>query len=326
MELLKSLTQCTAPSGREEKVRDLISAEMEKLCDDVYTDALGNLICHRKGNGKKLMLAAHMDEIGVIVTFIDDNGFVRFSNVGGVNKANCINRRVVFENGVCGVISYENKETPSSAGIDKMYIDIGASDKNEAEKMVEIGMMAVFSGEFGIMGNRITSKALDDRSGCYVLIEAMKRSGKSENDVYAVFTVQEEVGLRGARTAAYNVQPDMGISVDVSTAGDTPKSEEKSIVLGKGAAIKLKDASFLMHSSVREFLLGCAKTSGAAFQMEAATTGGTDAGAIHLTRSGVPSGTVSIPTRYIHSQNEMVDKNDLESAILLIKTAIETAF
>ena len=319
MELLEKLTLCISPSGRENSVRDLIESELKAVCDEIYTDALGNLICRKKGNGKKLMLAAHMDEIGFMVTYIDDNGFLRFSSIGGVAKHNTINSPIEFTNGIKGKISYENKEKPTEAGFDKMYIDIGAYGRKEAENLIQIGDMAAYSGSFQLIGGKIMAKALDDRSGCWALIRAMQNLKSSPNDIYAVFTAQEEVGLRGAKTSAHHINPDMAIAIDVSNVGDTPESAELNLKLGKGPGIKLKDASFIIHESVKKLLLDTAKESGIPYQLEAANIGGTDAGAIHLSGGGIASGTISIPTRYIHSSSEVIDKSDLENTVTLLE-------
>ena len=325
IELLNKLTTCFSPSGREDKIRELIKAEVEPYVTDVYTDAMGNLICHKKGPGKKLMLAAHMDEIGFMVTHIEDNGFLRFVNVGGISPFNCINRAVVFEDGTVGVISYENKEKAGSAGLSQMYIDIGAKDRAEAEKKVQIGSMAGYKGEFNVIGGCATSKSMDDRVGCYVLIEAIKAAKDSPNELFAVFTVQEELGLRGAKTSAFAVEPDMGFAIDVSMTGDTPESTFASLSLGKGPGLKLKDASFIINPKARDFMLAAARAAEIPYQLEAAAYGGTDAGAINLTRSGVPAGTISIPTRYIHSPQEVVDLSDVENSVLFVAKMIETA-
>ncbi len=324
MKLLEKLTMCISPSGRESAITDIIREELLDVCDEIFTDTLGNLICHKKGSGKKLMLAAHMDEIGFMVNYIDENGFIRFSPIGGILKYNSINSTIEFTNGEKGKISYENKENPSSVGFDKMYIDIGASSKEDALKRVQIGDMATYGSNFAQTGDKIMSKALDDRAGCWALIRAMQNAKETPNDVYAVFTVQEEVGCRGAKTAAALINPDIAIAVDVSNVGDTPKSLELNLSLGKGPAIKIKDASFIIHEKVKNLLLNAAKESGISYQIEAASFGGTDSGAIHLTGGGIPSGTVSIPTRYIHSANEVIDKNDLFNTALFIEKVIKT--
>ena len=323
MQLLERLIMCASPSGRESAIRNIIHDELSPICDEIFTDTLGNLICRKKGNGKKLMLAAHMDEIGFMVNHIDEKGFLRFSTIGGVTKYNTINSSIEFTNGVKGKISYENKENPSTVSFEKMYMDIGASSKEDAQARVEIGDMAVYSGNFALTGDRIMAKALDDRAGCWALIRAMQNAKSTDNDVYAVFTVQEEVGLRGAKTASALIAPDLAVAVDVSNVGDTPESMDMNLSLGKGPAVKMKDASFIIHESVRKLLLDAAKESGIPYQLEAASYGGTDAGAIHLSGGGVASGTISIPTRYIHSANEVIDKKDLENTAILLQKVIE---
>lgn len=326
MELLKKLTGCFSPSGREDNIRELIKKEVEPYVTDVYTDALGSLICRKKGNGHKLMLAAHMDEIGLMVTHIEENGFLRFTGVGGVSVGGCVNRGVVFENGAKGVISYENKERLGAITLDKMYIDIGAADYDAACRIVSIGDMAVPEGELQVMGSCVSAKALDDRSGCYALIKALQKAEKSPCEVYAVFTVQEELGLRGAKTAAYSIMPDMGFAIDVSMTGDTPESGFASLALGKGPGLKMKDASFIINPKAREFMLSCARAAEIPYQLEAAAYGGTDAGAINLTGGGIPAGTVSIPARYIHSPREVICFEDLENTVKLVTKMIETEF
>ena len=315
MELLKKLTGVWGPSGCEGKVTELIKKEVEAISDEVYTDALGNLVCRKKGNGKKVMFASHMDEIGIVVTFIDEKGFLRFADVGGLYLRNLINRRVRFENGVTGVIGTE--ENNEKRQMSKMFIDIGAESREDAEKMVSIGDMAVFEGELLCQNGKIISKALDNRVGCYVLIEAMKKA-KSENDLYFCFTTQEEVGLRGARTAAFKIEPEYALSVDVTDIGDTPKAPKMAVKLGSGAAIKVMDYSVIASHEVREKLIDVAENRGIKYQREIMMEGGTDAGVIHFTKGGVKTGGISIPTRYIHSPSEMIDEEDLKACIDLL--------
>lgn len=320
MELLKKLALDYGPSGREENIRKTIEEEITPYCDELYTDALGNLIAHKKGNGKKIMVAAHMDEIGVIATVTDDNGFIRFAPVGGLYNKDLSGRRVCFENGVTGVIGCEedNKERK----ILKMYIDIGTSSKEESERLVSTGDMAVFCGDFYERENCIISKALDNRSGCFVLIKALK-AVKSGNDIYFVFTSQEEVGLRGAKTSAFSIAPDYAIAIDVTDTGDTPNGIKMATRLGGGAAIKIMDRSVLCDSFVRSKLAELAAERKIKYQLEIMNDGGTDAGAISLSGSGVKTGGISIPTRYIHSPSEMICKNDLNSAIDLLIAFLE---
>ncbi len=314
MELLKKLTSCDAPSGCEAKITELIKDEVSEYADEIYTDALGNLIVHKKGAGKKVMLAAHCDEIGVIVTFIDENGFLRFADVGGLFLRNLVNRKVRFENGIIGVIGTEEENEKRS--MSKMYIDIGVKNREEAEKLVSVGDSATFVGDFYVQGERVISKALDNRVGCWVLIETLKNV-KSNNDLYFVFTTQEEVGLRGARTAAYAINPDYALAVDITDTGDTPKCPKMAVKLGEGAAIKVMDYSVITSREVREKLIELAKENDIKYQLEIMTEGGTDAGVIHFAGNGVKTGGISIPTRYIHSPSEMVDKGDMDACVKL---------
>lgn len=323
IDLVRKLTQAYGPSGNEEEVLKIIKSEVKDFCDEISYDNLGNMICKKKGSGKKIMVTAHADEIGLLITHIDDNGFLRFTTIGGVFIENCIYKRVVFKNGVCGVIGVENIENKKDLKVENLYIDIGVKDKEEAEKHVKIGDSAVFAGEFIELKNRLVSKAFDDRIGCYVAIEAMKNVN-TDNELYFVFTVQEEVGARGAAAAAYNIQPDFSISVDVTITGDTPKAKKMAVSLGKGTAIKVMDRSIIVSPSVKELMIDVAKKYNIQYQLEVLELGGTDAGPIHLTKGGIPSGVVSIPTRYVHSISEEVDKNDIEASIELLKRIIES--
>lgn len=321
--LLERLTQCTGVSGREDAIAAILREESKRFADEIYTDALGNLIVHKKGNGKKIMLAAHMDEIGVAVTYIDDNGFLRFSAIGGVYNKRLLNRRVRFENGIVGVIDTEadNKDLK----INKMYIDIGAASKKEAEELVSVGDMAAFEGAWVQNGDRIISKALDNRAGCYALIRALQRVG-DENDLYFCFTAQEEVGLRGAKAAVYSVAPDYAIAVDVTDTGDTPEGEKMEVKLGGGAAIKVMDRSVISHPEVRTLLVELAKRGKIPYQLEVMCDGGTDAGAMHTGRAGVKTGGISIPTRYIHSPSEMASLSDIDACVELLCAFCDNQF
>lgn len=320
MELLKKLTQCNAPSGCEKSITDILKNELDGIADEVYTDVMGNLVAHKKGTGKKIMFAAHCDEIGIVVSFIDKNGFLRFSDVGGLYTKYLAGRRVLFKNGTVGVIGTEPKNDRNA--LSKMYIDIGAKSKEEAEKFVSIGDMASFAGEFCEQGEHIISKALDNRVGCYILIETLKNV-KSDNDLYFVFTSQEEVGLRGARTAAYSIDPDYGIAVDVTDTGDTPEAEKMAVTLGGGAAIKVMDYSVICNIEVRQTLIELARDNGVRYQLEIMKDGGTDAGVMQYARGGVKTGGISVPTRYIHSPSEMVSKSDVADCIKLCRLFAE---
>ena len=319
--LLEKLLMAFGPSGSEDRIRGIIKDEIKDYVDEVKVDALGNLIAIKKGSGKKIMVASHMDEIGVMVTCIDEKGFLRFTNIGGVSPFVSLYQRVMFSDGTIGVIGMERLDDMKDLQLHKMYVDIGAETKEEAMKKVNVGDVACFYTPFVQDGDHVISKAMDDRIGCYVAIEALKELKNCPNEVYFVFTVQEEVGLRGAKTAAYALDPDYGIALDVTLTGDTPKSRTMDVAMGKGAAIKVKDSSILTHPTVKNFMVDMAKEYKIPYQLEVLEAGGTDSGAIHLSRSGVPSGVISIPCRHVHSPSEMVSVKDVENAIkLLIKT------
>lgn len=321
MKLLEKLTQANSPSGNENNIRELILSEIKDLCDEVSTDALGNIIAHKNGDGSKIMFAAHMDEIGITVSYIDENGFARFAAVGGLEIKALLNRRVMFQNGILGVIGTEDGvEKPD---IKKLYIDIGAKNKKEAEKLISVGDTAIFTGGFYKHGSTVVSKALDNRVGCYALIEAMREIKSSQNDLYFVFTAQEEVGLRGAKTSAFAINPDFAVAVDVTDTGDTPNAPLMAVSLGKGAAIKVMDRSIMCDSDVRTHMIETAKSNNIPYQLEIMTDGGTDAGAIHLSGAGVKTGGISIPTRYIHSPSEMINISDTKACIALITALAE---
>ena len=261
LNVLEKATQINSVSGSENEIRKFISDNVKKYCDELSVDAMGNLIAHKKGSGKKIMFAAHMDEIGIIVTDIDDKGFVRFSSVGGLNLRNLVNLRVRFANGVEGVIGAEEESFKDKPAISKLYVDLGAADKKEAEKIVSIGDTASFVGGFVKCGDNVVSKALDNRVGCAILMQALSEIKDCENDLYFVFTTQEEVGLRGAKTAAFAINPDIAVAVDVTDTGDTPSAPTMAIELGKGTAIKVMDRSitseFWYGLACRCLLLSC---------------------------------------------------------------------
>lgn len=322
-ELLKNLLSVYSPSGNENNIREFIKSEIKEYVDEMDVDALGNLIAIKKGNGKKVMIAAHMDQIGLMVTDIDDKGFLRFTNVGGISPFVSLSQKVVFENGVVGIIGSEPMEDIGKLKLENMYIDIGVFSKEEAEAKINIGDICVYKTEFDENENAVSSKCLDDRVGCFVSIETIKNIKDNVNDLYFVFTVQEEVGLRGAKTSAYRINPDIGIALDVTGSGDTPKAKTFAVGLGKGTAIKVKDNSILTHPRVRELMVDVAKENNIKYQMEVLEFGGTDSGAIHLTREGIPSGVISIPTRYVHSTAEMASKDDILSSIDLLTKILE---
>lgn len=322
-DLIKKLTEAYGPSGAEDSVREVIRKEVAPLVDEVSVDALGNLIAHKKGPGKKVMLDAHADEIGLIVTHIDDNGFLRFGTIGGVNPWVSLAQRVYFENGTFGVIASERVDDPKEMRSEKLFIDIGAASRKEAEAKVKVGDSCAFFQPFVDMGNRVVAKAMDDRVACAVVIEALKGL-KSNHDIYAVFTAQEEVGIRGARAAAFGITPDVGIALDVTPTGDTPKPRNANVDLGKGAAIKVMDRSLICNPALKNYMVKVAEEKGIKYQMEVLDMGGTDSGAIQMTKAGIPAGVISIPCRHVHTPCEMVDMGDLEACVKLTKALCES--
>jgi len=323
-DLLKKLVNAFGPSGDERQIAEVIEKEIVDYVDEVSYDSLGNLIARKKGNGKKIMLAAHMDQIGLLITDIDDKGFLRFTNIGGVSPYISLGQRVIFKNGVIGAIHMEPMDDYSKLKLENMYIDIGVSSKEDAEKLVSIGDSCVFKSQYYENEDYVISGYMDDRIGCYILIETIKSLKENINDLYFVFTSQEEVGLRGAKTSAYRIDPDFGVALDVTGSGDTPKAKRFAVGLGKGAAIKVKDQSIIVSPKVKEFMIKTAKDNNIPYQLEVLENGGTDSGAIHLTREGIPSGVISVPTRYVHSPNETISKNDVNNCINLLLKIINS--
>ncbi|MDY7039856.1 MAG: M42 family metallopeptidase [Chloroflexota bacterium] len=320
-ELIKKLVETYGPSGNEEQIRETINAEIAGLADEVRTDALGNLIARKQGgrDGRRVMLVAHMDEIGVIVTHVDEKGFLRFGPIGGLWPHTLLGGRVRFADGTVGVIGTEKIEDEDRRKViplNKLFIDVGATDK--ASVPVRVGDVAGFIRPFTDVGKRLVAKSFDDRIGCAILIQVMRDLKATPHDVYFVFSVQEEVGLRGAMTSAYGIGPEVGLSVDVTSTGDTPEARTMAVELGKGPAIKVKDGRMLAHPGVKRLLVETAEAEGISYQLEVLGGGTTDATAIQVTREGVPAGCVSIPCRYVHTPSEMVDYDDVTNAVNLL--------
>lgn len=318
--LIQKLIESPGPSGYESKIRDIVRGEVGEAADEAHIDAMGNLIVRKgkqRADGMRIMLAAHMDEIGVIATHIDDNGFVRFTTIGGVRALNCPGGRVRFLNGSGGVIGIEHPEKVSSTpSFEQMYIDLGIKSRDECP--VRIGDVAAFERPFLNLGNRLVAKSMDDRIGVAILLETLHQMNDSPHELHFVFSVQEEVGVRGATTAAYGIDPDLGLAVDVTGTGDTPKGLKMEISLGKGPAIKVRDSGMLADPRVVDWMVNTAEKAKIPYQLEILERGGTDARAIQLTRAGVPAGCLSIPCRYIHSPSEMVDLEDVSNAVRLL--------
>ena len=317
-ELMKKLSDCFGPSGRENTIREMIAEEVKAYADEISIDPLGNLTARKKGTGKKILFSAHMDQIGIIITHVDEKGFLRFANVGGLNAKELLGLRMVFDNGLEGVICQEELKDKEKITMGKLFIDVASTDKEFISKNFRVGDMCVFKTEYYETEDCVICKAADDRIGCYILIEALKNHPETDNDVYYVFSVQEEVGCRGAKTAGYSINPDLAIAVDVTATGDTPDGIKMDVKLGGGAAIKLMDKSIITHSEVKDLLTNLAEENNIKYQYEILEFGGTDAGPIHTSREGVPSGVISVPTRNVHTSGEIFNKSDVEECIKLV--------
>ena len=318
--LIQKLVESFGPSGYEDAVRELVTAEIKPYADEIRVDPLGNLIA-RKGKkspgGMRVMLSAHMDEIGVIATHVDENGFVRFTTIGGVRPITCVGGRVRFINGAQGTINCERMESQDKIpSFDRLYIDVGASNRTDCK--VRVGDVAAFERPFLDLGDRLVSKAMDDRISVAVQIEVLKQLKDTPHEIYFVFSVQEEVGCRGAITSSYALYPDLGISVDVTLTGDTPKGMKMEVSLGKGPTVKVRDGGMLSDPRLVRWLSGTAEKAGIPYQLEVLEAGTTDARSIQLARAGVPVSCISIPCRYVHSPSEMVDYRDVQNAVALL--------
>lgn len=321
-DLLRSLVEAFGPSGFEDRLRDIIRPQVEPYADEVTVDAMGNLIARMRPAGGaasplKVMIAAHMDEIGVMATHVTEKGFLRFTNIGGVFPHTLLGGRVRFANGTLGVIGCDRVEDMSAVHpLNKHFIDVGATSR--ADCPVRVGDAAHFERPLVVQGDRLTAKSMDDRVGCYIAIEALKRLGQTAHDVYFVFSVQEEVGTRGAEASANRILPDIGISIDVTRTGDVPETRPMDVRLGDGPAIKVKDSGMIAHVGLVRLMRRRAEEAGIAYQLEVLEGGTTDAMPIQLAGPGAAAGCISIPCRYIHTPSETVDARDVEGAIQLL--------
>lgn len=335
LDLLKELCGTPAIPGREQALIDLMTRELRKTCDQVEVDAIGNVLGCRQGaqpGARKVMIAAHMDEIGFVVSHIDKNGFLRFSPRGGHVPRVLISQRVriIGKKTLVGVVEgtpafLKRDDMAKVPEIKDLFIDTGLAEK-DVKKSVDVGDAVVLDREFVEQGDICIAKAFDDRVGCFVALEAMRRLKRTAAEVYVVGTTQEEVGVRGAFTAARGIDPDIGIALDVTAAFDTPGVAEHEQVsrLGGGVAIKISDASSISNHGVVKFLQGLAKKHRIPHQFEILPFGGTDAMAMQRCGKGAVC-TLSVPTRYVHSPNEIIHKKDLEATVALLVKFIESS-
>jgi Cellulase M and related proteins len=321
LQLLNKLFAAQSVSGGEKIFAGVIESEVKPYADEVRRDAMNSVIALKRGKGanpKRIMLAAHADEIGFMVTFIDEKGWARIAPIGGIHWTACAYTVVKFENGVTGVIVPDDDTKASEYDGSKFYIDLGCSDRAEAEKLIGIGMRAAVAPQLvELAGGRVAGRPLDDKIGCAVLIETLKRLENNANDVYFAFTSQEEVGCRGARTAAFGVMPDIALACDVTGTGDTPGAKPMAVKVGGGAAIKVKDGSVICAPEIVSELAALAESNGIKHQLEILLYGGTDTSQMQLAGAGAVAGAISVPTRYIHSGVELCDMADVEACVEL---------
>jgi endoglucanase len=338
IELLRRLSDAFGPPGAEDEPREILRAELEGVADEVRVDKLGNIFFHHRGDDEApvVMLAAHTDEVALLTTYIEEKGFLRFHTLGGIPAGILPGQRLVFKGrkgplrGIIGtkpphIMTEEERKKP--ADMASLFVDVGAESREAAEeKGCHIGMTGVFDVRFTELGGGyVRGKAFDDRAGCYVMAEAFKALVGHPCNVVAVGTVQEEVGLRGARTSAWQVDPDYGLAIEGTFAADVPGSSphQTSAELRKGPVVTIADRSVIAHPKVLQAIMDAAEAESIPYQFKKIPSGGTDAGAIHLTKAGVPSGTIATPCRYIHGPAAVTHVEDLKNTVRLVTAFVK---
>ncbi|MGF7057656.1 M42 family metallopeptidase [Brassicibacter mesophilus] len=328
--LLRELSQAFGVSGYEKEVREIIKNCVKNHVDNIFVDALGNLIAYKKGiggNKKKIMLAAHMDEIGMQVTKIEENGMIKLKSLGFLWIPITYMNRVKFRNGTIGIVSSTIMIENVKNDFTKLYVDIGTKSKEETLKHVKVGDVASYIGEYiELKNDNITAKALDDRIGCYILIETLKEIETPYNDCYFVFTVQEELGCRGSIVTAERIKPDIGIAVDITPAHDYPCDLEGSNAVGEGTAIKISDPSVICDEYLVSEIIKCCEEHNLKYQLDVIDKGGTDASSINRSYYGVKAAGVSTVLRYPHSPNAIANMKDIETSINLLAKYVDRTF
>ena len=315
--MLEKLVSAFGVSGHEDEVRQVIREELKDINCDIKEDKMGNLIVKVGEGAEKIMFCAHMDEIGLIATYIEDNGFVRVGNIGGIHASEIVHNFVVFKNGTMGKVG----AAKSDPKIEDLFIDLGVTSREEALKKVKEGETACLLCDGMEVEDKIMSPCLDDRIGCYILLRMIKEIKQTSSELYFVFSTQEELGGRGARAAAYNIEPDYCIVLDTQGTGDYIGAEG-NLELGKGPIIKIKDKTLIMHHEIKEMLEDAAQRAEVKVQY-GMSEGSTDGGNIHKEKGGIKTGVVSIPCRYAHSISEMVSMKDVEGTIKLLESLLK---
>lgn len=314
---LQKLVETPGPPGREDLVRDLVYQEIAPMVDEVLIDGLGNLIAMKKGgapDARRVMLCAHLDESGVVVKHIDDHGFARFEVIGRSDPRSLFGKRIQFPGGVRAIVGCDAESGGQPLGVDQLFLDFGVA----ARSIISIGDMGVFDEPLIELGDRWVGKALDDRIGVAILVETIRQLENCPHDLYFAFVVQNEVGGRGATTATYGINPDLGLVLDLSPASDIPKAYWGGMVLGRGPGIKLMDGNQVIDRRLVDWIVACAEQQGLPYQMEVAEQSGDSVRAIMLARAGVPAGSLTIPVRYGYTGSEMVARPDVTTAFQLV--------
>ncbi|MCX7995199.1 MAG: M42 family metallopeptidase [candidate division WOR-3 bacterium] len=327
--MLKELTEINGVSGDEDRIRNFIKEKIHKYADEIIEDDYGNLVV-RKGKVKKtkILLAAHMDEVGMMITGIEKNGLLKFKTIGLRTQSILAKRVLIGEKKIPGIIGHKpvhllhSQEKSKVPEVRELFIDIGASSKEEAEKIIQIGDMATFDTKFTRNGDLLFGKAFDNRLGCFILIELIS---KTDIPAYYAFTVQEELGLRGARVVSFRINPDVAIAVDTTASGEFPEKKDLPMypAIGKGPALTIADASILCDRNLLELFERTAQKYRIPYQHKQPMVGGTDAGVMHLTRDGVPAMVISTPARYIHSPISIASIHDIKNSIKLLSLGLE---
>ncbi|MBZ4649891.1 M42 family metallopeptidase [Thermosipho sp. (in: thermotogales)] len=329
---LKELSEINGVSGNEKKVRDFIIEKIKDKVDKFWVDRMGNLIAFKKGNGKaKVVLDAHMDEVGFMITNIEEDGSLSFMPVGGVDPRVVIGKKVIINDEIIGVIGFKAihlQDDPYKAPeFSQLKIDAGFSSKAEAEKKVKIGVYVAFTTKYKEIGNFATGKAFDDRGGCSILIDLIESNVKSDYDLYFVFSVQEETGLRGAAVVSEQIKPDFAIALETTTAGDNPELDKSQWAthIGDGPALTFLHSGYVIDKDLFDALVDTAKKNNIPFQYKRRTAGGTNAARYARSTYGVPAAVISIPSRYIHSPIIVISLDDYKNSVLLVKKFLESA-
>jgi putative aminopeptidase FrvX len=336
--LLKKILDAAGISGYEKDVASIMEKELKKTCDSVMIDSFGNVIA-KKGHGKKkIMICAHMDEVGLLVKYVNKEGYIHFIKVGGIDDRILLGNRVIIKakgGDVVGIIGskaphlQKDEERSKVTKHDEMFIDIGSKSREETLKRVQIADQIVFDSDSGVLNGKLHyGKAADDRIGCFALIKIMERLKKADAEVYAVATTQEEVGLKGARTSSFRIDPDFAIAIDTTIAGDNPgiREQDSSLKVGEGVCITIIEASgrgVIVNEKVKDMFIDTAKKNKIKYQIDVLEGGMTDGAMIYMNRSGIPTGVLSIPCRYLHAPTGVFSTDDIDSAVELAIKVIE---